>query len=754
MRPGAARYCRPVRASLVAVALGLVLGACLQPEQRVIPTTIDARPARGAALLAVPSLDTADGVSGAFLDLTQATYLTDPLRANVLALYADEPATLGWSVGRLTHDPLLASRLRRPDALFQLDEAGAWVRSPEASVAAEALTRLRFGPTDACADGRMCIDDAGYCTATCPEPSVAAPAPPVDWTGPRCPPGVGTSKRVVLGARFSVCQAADVRCEGAARLVGDTCVPLGRACATDAKGWPLTVPAAPGARVVWVRPDILADGDGSRARPMTLDGALQQLRAGDVAVLSTGRFAPDKFMPSAAVRVFGVCAGQTELVLPAKASITTSVSLDGLTLRGANGLGVDSAAELTLTGVLVTYPEGTLEVRGRLLVEDSAIEGVRIEAGRDGAGRVGVRRSELRVKVEVGGRAELEDVRIRDAAAEAIDVRSGGFARVVDAVLSVESGRVGVRVMPGARAELERVVVFGGGKPAEVRAGARLMADDVTIDVEGDLAFEVTSSTVVLRAVWVRGPRSAALAVEGDAHVELERWVVASTPRALDLKAGKDDAAALPSLRGSDLRAEGCAQVMKGELARVDLRRLHLGGLVAPETRGPVLEIRPRRIGGVVNLADVRIDEARGAGIWLFQDRTAAPTGFEGRLERVRIESAQGIGVAAGGLGGHLDISDLDIAAPGAEGLTEPCKTGGAQCRGTGIYLNGSDLSTQLERFSVRQAAEAGLWVALGNRLRARDGWVGAARAGMVFEPTGDWRDDLRYVRFTTAARP
>lgn len=753
MCPGAARYARSLRAASVAVTLGLALGACIQPEPRAIPTSVDERPARAAALLAVPSLETADGVSGVFLDLTQATYLTDPLRGNLLALYAAGPATLGWGVGRLTHDPLLTSRLRRPEALFQLDDAGAWVRS-DALVAAEALTQLRFGPTDACADGRMCIDDAGYCTSTCPEPSVAEPAPPVDWPGPRCPPGVGTATRTVLGARFTVCQAAEVRCEGATRLVGDACVPLGRACAADAEGWPSAPPAAPGGRQVWVRPDAAAGGDGSRAQPKTLDAALRDLRGGDLVILSSGRFAPAEFMPTAAISVFGVCAGRTELVLPPGASIVTSVRLDGLTLRGAAGLGVDSAAALALAGVLVTYPEGTLEVRGRLLVDESATEGVRVEAGGGGSGRVTIRRSELRASVRVYGVAELEDVRVRDAATEAIDVRSGGFARVVDGVISVVAGRVGLLVRAGGRAELERVVIFGGGKAVEARAGVGLIADDLTIDVDADFAFEVTSATVALRAVAVRGPRRAAFKAEGAAHVELERWIVTSAFRVLELKADVGDASAAPSLRASDLRTEGCAQAMKGELARLELRRLHLGAVTTPETLGPMLEIRPQRVGGVVDVADVRIDDARGAGIWLFQDPDLSPTGFEGRLERVWVGSARGIGVAAEGLGGNLALTDLHIAAPGAEGLTEPCITSGGQCRGTGIFLGGRDLSTHLERFVIREAAEAGLWVARGNRLRARDGWVGPARAGMVFEPPSDWRDDLRYVRFTTSARP
>jgi hypothetical protein len=741
-----------VRALSVAVALAL--GACIQPEPRIIPTSVDDRPARAAALLGVPSLDTAAGVSGAFVDLTQSTYLTGPLGANVLALYAAEATTLGWAATRLTHDPEFASRLRRPDALFQLDEAGAWVRAPEALVAAEALTALRFGPDDACADGRMCIDDAGYCTATCPEPSVVEPAPPVEWPGPRCPPGVGASTRTVVGARFSVCQAADVRCDGATRLVGDACVPLGRACATDAAGWPSPPPAASGGRQVWVKADAPAGGDGSRGRPRTIDEALLDLREDDVVILSSGRHTPSSFNPGAAVSVFGVCALQTELVLPAEASITTSVRLDALTLRGASGFGVDSSAELALTGVLLTHPEGTLGVRGRLLVEESAIEGVAIEAGLEGRGSVTIRRSELRAQVAAHGRVELEDVRIRDVPNAAVDVQPRGFIRIVDGVLSVAAERLGVFVRPGGRAELERVVVFGGGKAAELQAGAVLTGDDLTVDIGGDIGFQVLSATVALRAVAVRGPRSAALKAEGHARVELERWIVSSTPRALELKEGTADARGRPSLLASDLRAEGCAQVMKGELARLELRRLHLGAVGESTTTGPVLEIRPLPVGGVVDVSDVRIDEARGAGVWLYQDPEGLPTGFEGRLERIHIESARGIGVAADGLRGDLTLTDLRIAASGTEGLVEPCTTTGGQCRGTAIFLGGGALSTHLERFVLREAAEAGLWVGPSNTLRARDGWVGLARMGMVFEAPGDWRDNLRYVRFTTSARP
>jgi len=397
-----------------------------------------------------------------------------PIVADRALLYSATPEMLDWKLGPFVYDPERKSRLRRPDGVMTMQD-GAWVPLPFLD---PTRVTLRFGPDDdACADGRQCFDDDGYCTLDCGAPDIAPPAPPAPWVTPTCPAGIELVTTMIGGEAITSCDGVeDPRCTGATRATNDgRCVPIGRPCDSDAEGWPKALPAEP---IIWVKAGAAPMGDGTRARPYNLRDALARGPISDTLVLSEGRHRGRNGQLYSSV--YGACVERTQVLLGTNEELSvdaSTIAIDGLTLdttgvAGGYFIRVDASGVINATGAWLQNAN-QLRIYGRFTATDVTFERAPFgKAEGTGGGREGtvrLERAELRASYLTKiHRAELDAV----VAVGHIRASAGATMSVTNSVLWVPEGEIGLEANQGS-ITIAGVVFKGPGRALAIQQGQR-----------------------------------------------------------------------------------------------------------------------------------------------------------------------------------------------------------------------------------------------------------------------------------------
>lgn len=309
------------------------------------------------------------------------------------AQFSQSPAELGLEPGELKFalPGTIGVLLPEPVHLAAHDASGGWVRRPAEERSTVQALRLQMAPAATCASvgGMACESEVGgpydCCLGLAP---VMSPTPAIEIAPPElgpCPEG--WSARVgIMGCHPpepDPCEAGLFR------------LPPSLACATLDRGCPeageVFGPGPDGpSEVRYVWPDALAEGDGSRERPLrSLAQALVAPRPGMTVVLAAGTFQLAQRLPDD-VTLRGACASRTSLDVSDVARwIEGRVTLRDLAVSvPANGLAVTPAASLSIDHVHMlsdVAADGPLiDVAGTLsasaLVATSTYEAIRARA--------------------------------------------------------------------------------------------------------------------------------------------------------------------------------------------------------------------------------------------------------------------------------------------------------------------------------------------------------------------------------------
>jgi len=631
-------------------------------------------------------------------------------------------------------------------------------------------------PTWACGDDVVPPVDAAPDTNVAPDAAPMlvvpeAPAAPSMVEVGACPSGWGLID--VAGA--AACQPWDESgpgCEGAdVRFPGDAaCAPLGPACPMG------RFPADVVAPALFVEAGATA-GDGTEAMPFgTIAEAVLAAVSGDTIVVAGGTYLEDVALPDG-VSLRGACVAETIVegsagplngatILLGEGSSVRDLSIRGLRpgLRAdgvsgsaesvrveGDGVGVVviNGGELTANGIAVVGTTGDLGA-GLFMLSGSraTIERAWFDDNRSFGVAVGEPDTELtlrraviqrtRVQVDdtlgigvVSNNAALvllEESVVRQNHTTGFAVQDDGFATirmtvVRDNLSQTSDGLLGIGLLAQSRgtATIERSLLERnrGAALASMGLGTHVDGSDLVLlstlthadgEEAGIGAIIAEGATAELERIMVRRAEGLGINVIGlDTQLVARDVVVREIqPRPIDMAAG----------RGIDIEGQATA-----ELSRVLIEDVYGSAILA-------VDIGSEAVLTDIAARDIRSDartRASGRGLTLQ---------FGGCVEATRflIEAARDVGILAYGEGVELRAIDLAID----DTLPRECAVDTCADHRSGTGITASDTAiVDISRFRVAGSALAGLQIARGARITARDGLVARNAVGVNVQDDG-----------------
>lgn len=677
------------------------------------------------------------GAPGLFADL--------PTRGELFALYYPHaPGSYGIPNGTLAPASAPPHRaLPAPFATLRAEisgDIGEWETSTQSASRAYRSFRLPLESSAACLLRYGCYqpDAPLVCREPCPEqaaprmPEASAIAPPDLRRDDSCPQGWTPASTVIDGAArrtIEICEppsASALGCGvGAApfpRRGG--CARVGDACPSD--GWAAT----PDGRALFLRSGAMG-GDGSRARPYgRIDVALSAAAPGDWIVLAPGDYAPPAEIPQG-ISVAGACTASVTISGESRIAIHSGTSIRGVRFEG---VGLDIATE----------SEGAI-LDGNVIRVSSSGPGVVVRSGRVeirgtavfSAGRA----------IELQGDASLVAEDLVAGAGDGLLVQGNASATVTASLFDIERGQ-GLQVT-GGRLFASQVVLEGEADHGVTVLGGRALIEDLVVrgastdrPASGAIVSGGTLDLVRARivgtghGVWLVGP--------GLVRVH-DLVVVESGITGITVGAGRLVAERVLLERAGEyasLFAEGTFPE-ESELEIEDVHileapgeglsitgsaRLAATGVLITDCAGAAINVQ----GSVSDQGPPSVDMTR---LVVLRNRNEAVL-LRGnrfiRLTEALIADGMGTGFIAGEFEGETRVEARDLAIR-RSGIDASCRTA-ADCTGVGVVVRGGRLD--LESFEIRETPLAGIVVAAGGQMRAKDGTLAASPIGFrLFEP-------------------